>query len=211
MNRRIPTRPLSAPRRPASPWRRTRATAAAWSAVAPVRVICVDSNASGLREVVAGGVRRPTAASRRARRSGRRPARAARSRRPRSSSAAGTTLGRQPEGQRLVGLRWCAGSRAARSPWPGPTSRWRVKLRAGVARERDVGEGQVEARRCRPRSAGRRRRPGSAPAPAATPLTAAITGFGHPGQRGHDRVVVLVDGAEQRVASTRCAGSRCAP
>ena len=172
-----------------------RATAARWSAVAPVRVIIELSNASASSKVwpAAYATERRIAPSATV---GPAASRAASSRDRRLELVGRDDLRGQAERERPRRPRWCAGSRAARSPWPGrpaaagvswtPVSQdsaTLAKARLKPAVSATIRRSQANAR--------------LAPAPAATPLTAAITGLAMPASAGDDRVVVLVDGAEQ--------------
>ena len=187
----------SAPRRPASPWPGTASTAAAWSAVAPVRVIWADSNASASTKVwpaaYASDCRIAPSAT-----VGPAASRAARSPTTSASSPAGTTCVASP---RASASSACDRAREVEQldRLGPPDQPLEGEARAGVARERDVGEGEVEAGRVGhdPQVAGegqaRARAGGHA-------VDRGDHRLGHPDERGHDRVVVLVDGAEQRVA-----------
>ena len=171
------------------------ATAAGWSAVAPVRCIIALSNSSASSNEWPAAY--ATDLPHRAQRDGRSGGEPAGQRRDLVGQLVGRHhLGGQPEGRAPPRRGSCWGSRAAPSPWRGPTSRWQVVAGAGVAGERDVGEGEVEAGRV-----------GEDPQVAGERQAGARTGgdavdrrddrLGHRRQRGDDRVVVLVDGGEQ--------------
>ena len=119
----------------------------------------------------------PSGGSRRATPSARRPAAGAASATSSARSSAGHDRGGQPELERLVGLDGAREVEQLERLGPADQPRQRPR-RAGVAGERDAGEGQVEARGVGQRPGSRRRTPGSRRRPAATPLTAATTGLG---------------------------------
>ena len=153
--------------------------------------------------------RRPTAASRPAPRSGRwRAERQSPARWPRGPTAGTTRVARPSASESSAGM---VRREVEQLDRLGPADQsLQVVAGARVAGERDVGEREVEAG-----GVGQDAQvAGECQARAGTGRDAVDRSedrFRHGGERGHDRVVVLVDGAEQRPRWTRCSGARCAP